>query len=228
MSKAYRFFGSGIGVLVLATAIAGSTRAADLRSELLAGYAGGPGGQINLTAYHFVENSQLGIRFGMGYAILSPGDAIMARRIFINNADNGTPEKAGHAFTWRMDFLGPTASHNGVGWSLYGGPRYSRFTANFAYVGGNEDFDVRAHQWGLGGGADYCAPINDEVSLRLSGGADYYFRSTLEGHTTSYSPDNDNVNPHEDYKYADAAAAINQPGLQLRCLAGVQFRLGAH
>ncbi len=30
------------------------------------------------------------------------------------------------------------------------GPRFSTFTGDFKYVGGNEDFEVKSHQWGIG------------------------------------------------------------------------------
>ena len=158
---------------------------------------------------------------------MDPGDPELARRVFINEATDGTPEKSGHEFTWRMDFLAATSGTGETGWSLYGGPRYSRFTGSFRYVGGDEEFDVRAHQWGLGGGAEYRAPISSGVGLRLGGGADYYFDGMIEGHDAEYNPDNQNVNSRENYTYQDAKTAINQPSLQFRALVGVEVRLGA-
>jgi len=205
--------------------LCGSGGAAEVHSELLAGYAGGPGGQMGLLVSHFVERSPLSVRFALGYDFLSPGNAEDARRIFINDADNGTPEQTGHAFVWRLDLVAPLGAR-GSGWSLYAGPRYSRFTASFKFVGGDEDFDVRCHQWGVGGGAEYTAPMSPGVSLRVSGGADYFFPAALDGHDTLYRPDNDNVNAHHDYTYQDADRAIDQPTLQFRVQAGVTLRLG--
>ena len=219
--------GSAVALCALTlAAAAGPGRAAEVKSELLAGYGGGPAGQLSLVVSRFVERSPVCVRLGLGYAGLEPGNAEQARRVFINEATNGTPEKAGHAYTWRLDLLTPLGGRSGSGWNLYAGPRYSRFTAGFKYVGGDEDFDVRCHQWGLGGGADYTAPMTPDVSLRFSGGADYYFRSTLEGHDAAYSPDGQHVNSREDFTYEDADRAINQPNVQFRLLVGAVVRLG--
>jgi len=63
-------------------------------------------------------------------------------------------------------------------------------------------------------------------------GVDYYFPSTLRGHDTSYSPDNDNVNPHNDnengdipFTYKDADKAIKQPRFMPRAMIGVNYSL---
>jgi hypothetical protein len=201
-------------------------RAVDISSDMVMGYSGGPGGQVGVNFSHFIENSGLSIRLGMGYNSTSPGDPVKAREIFVNEADNGTPESSAHDYVWRLDFVAPQKAHPGTGWRLSGGPRYSRFVANFRYVGGNEEFDVRAHQWGLGGGADYTAPMGSNVSFRLGGGVDYFFPSMLEGHDSEYSPDNANIGSKENFKYEDADQAINQPTVQFRAQAGIVMRLG--
>jgi hypothetical protein len=213
--------------LMTLLASGGAGHAAEVGSEWMAGYAGGPAGQVGVTLSHFVEKSSLSLRLGAGYSSLAPGDAAAAREIFINDATNGTPEKSGHALVWSLDFVAPLSGRPGSGWSLSGGPRYSRFTANFKYVGGNEDFDVRCHQWGLGGGAEYTAPMTSTVSLRLGAGADYFFPAALDGHDTTFYPDNQNVNARKDYTYEDADRAINQPSVRLRCQAGLLVRLGS-
>jgi len=48
----------------------------------------------------------------------------------------------------------------------------------------------------------------------------------MHGHDATYSPDNENVNAREDYKYADADRAVNQPVLEFRAMVGVGVRLG--
>ncbi len=62
----------------------------------------------------------------------------------------------------------------------------------------------------------------------ISAGVDYYIPSTLHGHDTSYSPDNDNVNARNDnenddvpFTYKDANEAIDQPGLMPYAMIGV-------
>jgi len=61
---------------------------------------------------------------------------------------------------------------------------------------------------------------------------DFYLPSTLTGHDTSYSPDNDNVNPRRDilnddvyFIYKDANRAIKQPMFMPRIMMGVNFSL---
>jgi hypothetical protein len=63
-------------------------------------------------------------------------------------------------------------------------------------------------------------------------GLDYYIPSTLHGHDTAYSPDNDNVNPRNDnenddepFTYKDANEAINQPGLMPYAMIGLTLNL---
>ena len=60
----------------------------------------------------------------------------------------------------------------------------------------------------------------------ISGGFDYFPDSRLSGHDTSYSPDGDDVNQREDYNYQDADEIINQPGFELRLMAGIQYLFG--
>ena len=103
---------------------------------------------------------------------------------------------------------------------------------DFKYVGGNEDFEVRSGQWGFGGGIENQFKMSSKLYLVLVFGLDYYFPSTLTGHDTSYSPDNDNVNGNSDnqngdrpFSYKDANKAINQPGIMPRIMIGVNFNL---
>ena len=44
-----------------------------------------------------------------GYTQLNPSDALDARHIFINDNTNGTPQKKGRIFDFRLDFLIPVA-----------------------------------------------------------------------------------------------------------------------
>jgi hypothetical protein len=200
-------------------------RATEFGADFNLGYSGGPGGQAGVTLAHFVQGSPVRARLGIGYASMAPGNAEDAREIFINDNDNGTPEKSGHDWNYRFDFVLPLGKHPSSPWSVYAGPRYSRFTATFKYVGGNEDFDVRAHQWGLGGGLESAIPMNQKLSLRMSGGLDYFFASSLEGHDTAYSPDGEHVNSRKGFEYKDADKAINQPELAVHVLVGVGMKL---
>lgn len=210
-------------LFTLASGPTAPARAARLAPELTAGYSGGFGGQAGLAITDFISHSRLGLLFSIGYSSHAAGNAEDARRIFINDATNGTPEKGAHLYIWRLDFTQPLSDDIRSGWSLHGGPRYSRYSANFAYIGGNEDFDVRSHQWGLGGGLEYLAPMSATMDFRIGGGADYFLPATLEGHDTAYSPDGDDVNTRNDYEYKDADEAISQPKVEFRAMVGVRW-----
>ena len=194
------------------------------------GYNRGAGFHGNVTAMHFRQGFPFVLRMGLGITFLNPGDAPEARRIFINNNTNGTPEKKGHSFDLRFDFM-MSRTVLGIGDSfLYFGPRFSTFTGDFKYVGGNEDFEVKSHQWGLGGGFENHFRMTEKLDLILSYGLDFYVPSTLTGHDTSYSPDNDNVNPHTDnrndnvyFRYNDANRAIRQPLFMPHLMLGINF-----
>ena len=187
-----------------------------LYAGILTGYNRGYSMQANLG----YRNNQLPfeLRGGIGYTFLNPGKAWDARRIFINNNTNGTPEKSGRSIDYRFDFLIPKSIFGLKNSYIVVGPRGSSFKGNFAYIGGNEEFDVVSTQWGLGGGLETRFSMSPKLNLVIAAGLDYYFPSTLHGHDTSYSPDNDNVNPRNDnenndepFVYKDADEAISQP-----------------
>lgn len=199
---------------------------------LSTGYYRGLGFQANFTALKPIQSLPMQLRFGIGYTSLDPGSSSDARRIFINNATNGVPEEKGRAFDYRLDILWETSLLNLEESYLVFGPRYSSFRANFKYVGGNEDFDVTSKQYGLGLGLETHFSITERLKMVVLAGLDYFFNNTLKGHDTSYSPDDDNVNPRndtenndEEFTFSDANKAINQPSLMPRVLLGVVYRL---
>jgi hypothetical protein len=59
------------------------------------GYTAGLGIRAHLAAASFAQGFPLQARLGLSYAATAPGHALDARRIFINNATNGTPEQSG-------------------------------------------------------------------------------------------------------------------------------------
>ena len=127
-----------------------------------------------------------------------------------------------HTWDFGFDGLYPTGARS----NFFAGVRYSRFKANFKYVGGNEDFDVTSSHWGLAAGMEAAYPMGSKMALVISGGAEYFFSSRLTGHDTSYSPDGDDVNPRKEYTYSDADAAVDQPKLRPIVLLGLTYRLG--
>jgi len=196
------------------------------------GYNRGFGIVGSFTINNIAEGLPGNIRFGIGYNRLSPGNAADARRIFINNATNGVPEKKGKSFDYRIDYMMPYTLFDLKNSYLVLGPRYSSFTANFNYIGGNENFDITSKQWGIGLGAENYFKMTSNLDLVFAAGLDYFFNSALKGHDTQYSPNNDNINARDDnqnndipFTFKDANKAIKQPQLMPRIMVGVAYHL---
>ncbi len=186
----------------------------------------------SFTIHNIAEGLPGNIRFGIGYNRLNPGNAPDARRIFINNATNGVPEKKGKSFDYRVDYMMPHSFFNLKDSYLVFGPRYSSFTANFNYIGGNENFDVTSKQWGIGLGAENYFKMTSNLDLIFAVGLDYFFNSALKGHDTQYTPNNDNINARNDnqnndvpFTFKNANKAIKQPQLMPRIMVGVAYHL---
>ena len=202
---------------------AGAAHGADFFTGLSAGYKGGISVCGSAGMSSFAQGFPLGLEFGLTYSRIDPGDPFPARRIFIADATNGTPEKSGLTWDFRMDFLYNLRVSGPKGVFLFAGPRLSLFTGSFHYVGANEEFDVTSTQWGLGFGGKGLFAISYRVDLMLSAGFDYYFKGPLHGHDTTYSPDDQNGNPKENFIYTDAAAVINTPKLQPTMMIGLAY-----
>jgi hypothetical protein len=188
------------------------------------GYRAGLSVDVSITAMDFASGFAFPLRFGISHTSVEPGIALDARRVFINNATNGIPEENGKTWGARLDFLVPASLLSLQRAYAFGGVRHARFTGNFKFIGGNEDFDIRSNHWGLGGGVESYFGISRRVDMVITAGLDYFFSNTLSGHDTSYSPDGDNVNPREDYTYSDADAAVGQPKLEPAVLIGLSYR----
>jgi len=216
---------TGIALLLLTMSVqaAPDPDETSVSGGLELGYFGGPGfqlfGMVNNVAREFPMN----LRLAIGYTTLEPGKSAEARRVFINDATNGTPEEKGRQMDFRFDLLYPV---NILGMSrsyIYGGPRYARFVGNFKYVGGNEDFDVISKQWGVGGGVESYFAMSERVDLVMQLGADFFSKSDLQGHDTRYAPDGDDSNGRDGYTYDDADEAINQPTFEPRLMMGFSY-----
>jgi hypothetical protein len=171
----------------------------------------------------FARGFPFGLDLSATYSTINPGDPLRARRIFINQNTNGTPEKSGWTWDLRMDFMYNMRPQNVKGLYLFAGPRVSFFTADFNYVDGNEDFEVTSAQWGVGVGAKGVFSITPSLDLTMTAGVDGYFPATLYGHGTTYTPDDMNVNAKEEFTYKDAAAAIRTPRFQPVLMMGLSY-----
>ncbi len=200
--------------------------------DVLAGYNRGLGFQTHIIAHKPIESLPISIRLGIGFNKLQAGDSADARRIFINNATNGVPEKKARSYDYRLDILFPMVLLGNTNSSIIFGPRYSSFRANFKYVGGNEDFDVTTRQFGFGVGVESSYPMSSTMKLIIGAGLDYFLDNTLVGHDTQYTPSDDNVNARSDnqnentqFTYGDADVSILQPQIMPRLMVGVRFGL---
>jgi hypothetical protein len=211
---------------VLALLLCSGADAATTTAGLGLGATAGFGAQANLSFHHFTRDLPLTLRISAAYSSRDAGVPLDARHVFINNNSNGTPTEDGHSWQLRLDLTHPFAHLGTAPVNLGFGVRKAFYTGTFDFVGGNENFDVTGRPWGVGLVLDTSLPIGNRVDFTLMAGADYYFDSRLEGHDTSYSPDNDNVNPHEDYQWQDADDAINQPSVEIVGLVGLRWRLG--
>jgi hypothetical protein len=201
-------------------------RAASWEGSLAFGANGGTAAMAGVTVSGISASSPVRFRTSLGYASRDPGRASDARRVFINDATGGTPEKDGRIWTFGLDLLLPLAHRSGHPLALYAGPRYAMFDGHFHYVGDNEEFDVTSRHWALGAGLESTTRLGERFSLGLGAGAEYFFPAGLHGHDATYNPDDENVNARRDYKYADADRAVDQPTLELRVMVGVGCRLG--
>lgn len=220
-----RIIFAGAMLVLSAFTMSGPASSADFWAGVQTGYRGGAGGELDAGVSNFAQGFPLALRFAVGYSIREAGKAADARRIFINDATDGTPEKNGSFLDFRFDLMYPLQWPAAKRISVTGGVRYARSKSHFKYVGGNEDFNVTGKEWGLGAGLEGSFPITGRIDLTVGGGVDYFFKAALTGHDTSYSPDGDDVNPR-DYTYDDADAAINQPSLIGRALIGLSYKLG--
>ncbi len=198
----------------------------DFSSGMLFGYNTGIGLQLFGKVSDFAQGFPFEVRFSIGYTRLNVGSAVKARKIFINDATNGTPEKKGWSWDFRWDLMHPIHLFSMKNAYLYGGVCYLLFTGDYNFIGGNENFDVTSNQWGFGLGMESHFAMSSWVNYVVNAGVDYFIQSTLTGHDTSYSPDGENVNPSNSYSYTNAAAAVNQPGGGFRVMTGIHYRFG--
>jgi hypothetical protein len=212
-----------VGVVVLTLLASCASQAAEFSASFLGGYKGGASFRMSLMASEFAQGLPLGLEAALGYTTFDPGNPEDARRIFINDNENGTPEKSGWMWDVRLDFLYRLKVFGLKEAFVFAGVRYSMFTGNFKYVGGNEDFNVTSNQWGGGLGAKAAFPISSRVGISFLVGFDYFFNAALSGHDTSYNPSGENVNPKHNYTFSDADAAVNQPKFQPDLMIGFTF-----
>ena len=207
--------------LVLAVAPA---RAADLSVTAAGGWQGGGVLRLTGTAAHLWKGVPLAFDLGVGHAFVDPGDAAAARRVFINENTDGTPEKSGGVWDFRADAVWKLKVWRIDDAGLFAGVRYSMFRGRFKYVGGNEDFTISSDAWGVGVGARATWPVTHRLAVTAALSLDWFPTQTLYGHDATYSSNNVN-NGRENFTWSDANAAVNQPWLLPSFLVGMSWGL---
>ncbi|HEM49265.1 MAG TPA: hypothetical protein ENO27_03545 [Caldithrix sp.] len=218
-----KFFKIILIILFVFILITVQANAVELSGGVMVGYSGGTSFQLDGMIGQFAQGFPLKMQLALVYSRVNPGSAWDAREVFINDNQNGDPEKSGSKWDFRLDFLYQVHWLNLKELYIYGGPRYSMFTAHSDFVDGNEVFDIETDQWGWGLGAKADFPISRKLDFVVSTGMDYYLNSKISGHDTAYSPDGEGFNERDGYSYDDADDAIDQPKFQLRLLIGVNY-----
>jgi hypothetical protein len=151
--------------------------------------------------------------------------------VFINQNTGGDEDaqKDGSVWDVSLNAVYPLIQTYGpVKFFVFAGPRYAHYDGHFEYVGGNEDFDIIANSWGLGGGLRGVLPLSQRFSAVMQLGLDYYFPTSIYGHDATYYPGNANINARDNgngytYTYSDAANATNVPRVRPRVMIGIQW-----
>jgi len=190
------------------------------------GATAGFGVQADLTFHEFTRSAPLSLRVSGAYSSRDAGQALDARRVFINDNTNGTPEQSANTWQLRLDLMVPLTRLGGAPVQLGIGGRKAFFTSTFDFVGGNEKFDVVSNPWGAGIFVEAAFDVSSRADFTLRLGVDHFFKARLEGHDTAYEPDGDDVNPRNDYTWDDADQAVNQPRTEPFGLVGLRLRLG--
>ena len=198
-------------------------RAVDLSVGAFAGYQNGFGLSALGTAGSLIKNVPLGVDFGIGVTWLNPGDAALARAVFVNDATNGTAQTSGSVWDLRLDAVWFFHMSGLEQTGVFLGPRLSLFSGDFHYVGGNEDFTVTSNNWGVGAGVRGAIPLSRHWGLAVQAGLDWYPVITLYGHDSTYSSTGYSVNPKAGYDFSAAYAAINQPHFVPSLLVGLSW-----
>ena len=198
----------------------------DLSYGVSIGYDIGMPVQGHFLVSNLAEGFPFAFRFTISYSFLwDAGIPDAARHVFVNENNNGVPDKSASLWSFGLDFMHQINILSLKDAYLFAGIRHSSFTGTFDFIGGDELFDVNANQWGLATGIDTYFRMGPRIDLLISVSAEYYFPSTLDGHDAAYSPDGEYVNQRQNYTYNDADNAINQPKLIPKLLIGVNFHL---
>lgn len=217
--------------LVLLCGAAIPSHALEKYNILMTGYYDGPSVAGAIGLGEAFDKVPLGFELGLGYSWTRTGDPILASQVFINQNQVGQTDtqSSGGVLDLSINATYPLAKKYGSAkFVAFGGPRYARWDVRHEYTNNNEDFDVVAHVWGLGGGVRGVLPLSKNFSAILQVELNYYLRSSIYGHDATYYPDGSAINPRTNgrgytYTYDDALRATTVPHIRPRAMIGIQF-----
>jgi hypothetical protein len=197
---------------------------------LSSGYYDGPDVAGTVGFEDIFDKVPLGAEIELGYAWSNLGDATLASQVFINQNQVGRAStSSGGTLHLGLNATYPLGKAIGpLKMYVVGGPRWARWDAKHEYIDGAEDFDVTGKVWGLGGGLRGVMELSSKFRACLQLTLDYYPRSSIYGHDTTYYPDNNNTNAIANpaggnYTYEDAERATAVPHIRPRVMIGIMF-----
>jgi hypothetical protein len=157
-----------------------------------------------------------------------PGNAELARQIFINDNQGGTIQKYGESYLVAMDLGWKAAYFEKFSLEIILSGLWNHYRANFSFLGNNEAFTVKTSPYGVGLGAAMRLPLSNRgSSLMVKSGMEYYPKALIDSHGTFfYTPDGNDDQPRNDFTYKDADGAINQPEFRFLIQVGILYPVG--
>jgi hypothetical protein len=214
-------------ITIILIASASTINAIEPKVSVESGENNGFGTRAAFGVYQLNRNYPLFFETGVSFSYQGdPGSAEDARKVFINDNAGGDIEEFGTTVILSADLGYRFWGNRDLSSSLFGGPRYSFYRANFIYNGDNEEFAVKHDAPGLGAGLRTDLRITNDLTIFLKGGIDYFFQTKLHGHGEfTYNPNDKDNNPRNDYTYEDADKAVNQPYISPAISFGVSYSL---
>jgi len=217
--------------ILLSLSLTGSLHAAKKGNywvTIFGGYMNGLGGGIELSLRDISRNLPLGFHLSGAWSHQNdPGNAVFARKVFINDATGGNDNIIEYGYSWifGFDISYRIKNKKDFRFAPYIGVRYVAYKAFFDYQGGNEAFDVYSSPWGITLGARIELPLSRRLYVGLNGGGEYYIPAQIKAHGTFYNPSGVDDNPRAPYTYKDADTSVRQPSLTVKGVVTIGFRL---
>jgi hypothetical protein len=157
--------------------------------QLNVGWFNGLSGEVGLGLFN-IGGEKIGVRFGLAY---SQADAV-DNNVFAPSSENAQNITLGLDVSYSFDF------QSAFTLSPYLGARYNLFSGSVT-VGGSPNA-LASNQFGVGGGVRAGYFLDNQFSLLLDLGVDYFLESAIQVGSTRYNPGDSlgpplNLNVHQ-------------------------------